>query len=307
MGKIFKIAAAVFLLLSIAGGFFYLLESEFWIKEFRIGFITDIHGYTNKKSDYNITPKVKEPLSDFVFKMNDSFKPDVVMDGGDFCGDSGREDEKAEDDFRELDKIYGSIEAPRYFSLGNHEMRSFSLGKWLELAGYEKSYYSFDKDNFRIIVLDGNDGCRNRPEKPNYCLSEEQFQWLEKTLKKPFWKKTIVFSHFPILDSLSNPFDRRLSPDDTQKLRSLFSRHQASAVFTGHVEKLYYEKLDGVEYFSLPGFYKSEAKNVAWYRSFYEISARKNVSVKMFYKKTPDEGSYRELIIPSEEYEKIEK
>lgn len=240
--------------------------------------------------------------------MNDYFHPNVVMDGGDFCGDSGREEEKAANDFRDLDKVYGLVQAPRYFTLGNHEMRSFSLQKWLELVNYEKSYYFFENNNFRIIVLDGNDGCRDYSKSPNYCLSEEQFQWLEKeALDTPFFCKTLVFIHFPVLDLLSNPFDRRLSPDDTQKLRDLFSRHKVSAVFSGHVEKLYYEKSGGVEYFSLPGFYKSEAKDVFWYGSFYEITAGKKIQVKMFYKKNPDENEYRELYIPSAEYELIEK
>jgi predicted phosphodiesterase len=262
--------------------------------------------------------------------------PDIVVENGDFIEGTGRKGEKSEFDWLELQSKFLNLKMPFLHVIGNHETRGMTRDRWKELTGNNNTYYTFDVDRMRVIVLDGNQKGResenkdayyeeeenededeneeeeeddkNKEEESIYKMRSEQLIWLEKILRNTKNYKIVVFIHYP-LSSYAYPSDsKRLSPIQSETLKKLFSKYNVAAVFSGHVEKLYYEKIDGVNYFVLPGIRKSKNKNVLWLDCYYEIVIKNNnVKTKMYYKKNENDTEYKELLIPSEEYEFIEK
>ena len=285
-------------------------EKEIVQKEYEIGFITDIHGKIKgaKKKAPDINSEAKETLTYFAEHMNKKFHPDFVVQGGDLVEGTDREGQKSIDDFKALAGYFKGIKVPTYHVIGNHETRGFAKNDWLNLTGYEKTYYFFDYAGLRVIVLDGNENEKIENivdyDKNNYYLSENQFQWLEKTLSESKNLQKIVFIHYPCFDT---PGTKMIDPKQSTRLREIFSRNKVSAVFSGHTERLDFEEIDGVRYFVITGTERSKLKHVLWLGSFAEIIIGKEVKAKLFYKKSFDEKEYRELLIPSEEFDKMER
>lgn len=285
-------------------------EKEIIQKEYKIGFITDVHGKIKgiKKKTPNVNSEAKETLTYFMEHMNKNFHPDFIVDGGDLVEGTDREGQKSIDDFKTLTEYFKEIKVPTYHIIGNHETRGFSKSDWLNLTGYQETYYYFDYDRLRIIVLDGNENEKieniDSYNKDFYYISEEQFQWLEKTLSESRNPKKIVFIHYPPFET---PGTKMIDLDQSARLRNIFSKNSVSAVFSGHTEILQFKEIDGVRYFVIPGAERSKLKSIAWLDSFAEIIVEENIQAKLFYKKSFDEKEYHELLIPSEEFDKMEK
>ncbi|HCP08960.1 MAG TPA: hypothetical protein DIT25_04150 [Candidatus Moranbacteria bacterium] len=278
----------------------------------KIGFITDVHAYRSKTGF--ITPKASAGLESFVNRMNSSFRPDFVVQGGDFIEGTNRFGEKSIADFLEVKIIYDRIEAPRYDVVGNHDMRGLTKDEWRSLTENESAYYFFDTGNLRTIVLDSNEKKEESFSEfeetlpKGYLISDNQINWLEETLKNSERMKKIVFIHVPLIANreMGEPAGKEIFYDHILRIREILERYGVEAVFSGHIEKLHYREVNGVKYFILPGLYRSEKKKVLWKDCFHEITITDDVEVKMFYKKEGD-ADYKELIIPSSEYDAIEK
>jgi len=285
-------------------------EKEITQKEYRIGFITDVHGKIKgaKKKAPDINSEAKETLIYFTEHMNKNFHPDFIMEGGDLIEGTDREGQKSIDDFKALTQYFKEIKVPTYHVIGNHETRGFTKNDWLNLTDYKETYYYFDYDGLRIVVMDGNENERIQNigdyDKNDYYLTENQFQWLEKSLSEGRNLQKIVFIHYPCFDT---PGTKMVNLEQSARLREIFSKNKVSAVFSGHTERLDFEEIDGVRYFVLTGTERSKLKYVLWLGSFAEIIVDKDVKVKLFYKKSFGEKEYRELLIPSEEFDKMEK
>jgi predicted MPP superfamily phosphohydrolase len=277
-------------------------------EEYKIGFITDVHGRKSTKKDGQVNKDSDKVLTYFMGYMNNNFNPDFVIDGGDLIEGTDREGQKSIDDFKGLVGYFRILKAPSYHVNGNHEMRGLSKNEWLKLTSYEKSFYYFDYRNLRTIILDGNENEKAFPEIKNYdknyyYLSEEQFKWLEKILSESENFKKIVFIHYPPFET---PGTKKINPDQSLRLREIFSKNKILAVFSGHTERPDFKEINDVRYFVIPGIWKSKLKHVLWLESFVEIIVKKDITVKLYYKKDREE-EYRTLIIPSKEYETMEK
>lgn len=322
-GKIILIFILAFTALLVAGFVYTRLDKKLNTNDnsgelYRIGFITDVHGFRTKKENYDITWKARIPLLNFVEHMNEKFKPDVVVECGDFIQGSFRRGQKSIDDLNLLLEYFNKLNMPAYHVMGNHETRGLEKSEWREILGYQSNYYSFEIDRLIGIVLDGNDEKDEKyanlpPGSSYYFISEKQLKWLEDTLKNAGNKNMlpVVFIHFPILDKLyKKGGEKRIYPEHSKKLIELFEKYGALAVFSGHMEDVYYEKINGVEYFVLPGFYKTmdddngednqEGAEQDWIGSFSEIYVfEDNIRVRLFYKKD-FEDDYKKIWIPEE-------
>ncbi len=277
-------------------------------EEYKIGFITDIHGRKSTKGAGKPNMESEKTLTYFAERMNNDYNPDFVVNGGDLIEGTDREGQKSIDDFKTLADYFKIINAPSYHINGNHEMRGFSKNEWLNLTGYEKNFYYFDYKNLRAIILDGNENEKAETSIQNYnknCyyLSEEQFEWLEKVLSEGGNMKKIIFIHYPPFET---PGTKMIEQGQSSRLREIFSRNKVSAVFSGHTEKLEFKEIDGVKYFVIPGTEKSKKKAVTWLGSFSEITVGKEIIINFFYKKERD-AEYKTLKIPSEEFDRTAK
>ena len=123
--------------------------------------------------------------------------------------------------------VYDQLKHERFFLLGNHDydVAPEYLASVVRTAGMEKAYYDFTGGGYRFIVLDGNDVSLFAPPKDdprreiaqkrldelkatgavnaqtwNGSLGDEQFAWLEATIKKAqaAGEKVIVMGHYPV-------------------------------------------------------------------------------------------------------------
>lgn len=269
-------------------------------KIYKIGFVTDAHARARKIGD--VRPESEIPMQDFVSKMNDCFHPDFVVDGGDFIDGTRRFGAESKKDITLFKDIFQQLTAPKYHTIGNHELRGLTRDEWVRMNNYEKSYYYFDYDKLRVIIFDSTlitESDESTPEGQEY---KKELEWLEDLLKNSDGYKKIVFSHHPLV-----PILRKTTPlEKITQLNNLFSQYGVRAVFSGHVEVLYYEKIGGVKYFITPGFYRSEAIGFAWLESHSQIEIGLDTKLKLFYKKSYNEN-YSTIIVPSTEYDDVEK
>jgi predicted phosphodiesterase len=246
----------------------------------KLGVITDVHAYGKKVGEnWEINWRSKDAMSRFVNKMNDEFKPSAVVEIGDLV--DGR-DHNSLEDWKIMDTMMRKLKMPYFNVIGNHEMRSFEKSIWKESSGQEQTYYYNDIKGYRIIILDGNHfpgGKDTSPEKEYYPgeLGPEQWQWLETTLKDAAMndKDPVVFVHQPPIETDARP-DWFLFPDGAE-LQKLFSKYKVRAVFSGHIERLCDQIIDGVDYFVLQGFWKGNGGLKKEYRfkdagNFYSVT-----------------------------------
>ena len=281
---------------------------------YQIGFITDAHGYRTIKYGNKLSPKVEEPLKAAVAHMNNVFKPDLVVQNGDFIEGTGKSFEGGTKDYLEMKKFYDQLEMPHYHVVGNHDLRPFDKEQWKKLNGLDSTYYYVEIGDLRIFVLDSNFVPGNSLEEEREVgpgvdytrgyVSQEEIDWLKKVLAESYKFRKIVMIHHPPQESTfykSNPshFLRNGS-----QLREIFSQYKVQAVFSGHIEELYHEKIDGVDYYVLPGFWKSNEEKMsrlgdaehAYKGAYAEITAGKKVTVKLFYYKKDQEQYFSRAI-----------
>ena len=271
------------------------LKIYLWKKKqgkIKIGFITDAHCLAKQNKTtlkWDLRRSCEEPINYFVNKMNTDFKPDIVINGGDFVDGA---DGNAIDDFVQAKNLLNKSTAPVYDVLGNHEVNKFSKEEWLRLTGNENTYYKVDVNGFRVVVLDGNftsTGKETGPDNSAYPgnISKEQFLWLEETLKAAEGLRKLVFIHQPPIETDNRAPDRLFV--DAEKLRELFSEYKVEVVVAGHIER--YCKMNfgtDTDYYVLQGFWKSnkDLKEEFQYKKgavFSEITIDEEAEVKTYY------------------------
>ena len=245
------------------------LEQRTAKEPLRIGVITDAHAYGKEvNGNWEINWRSKEAVERFVEKMNNEFAPSVAIDIGDLI--DGRDDNPLED-WELMDKMIQKLKMPYFYTLGNHETRNFEKSVWLELTGYEKTYYYKNIEGYRLIILDANNfpnGEDTAPEKEYYpgALDDNQWQWIESALKNAAMsnRDPIVFIHQPPVSTDLRP-NWKTFPKG-KELHALFDKYKVRAVFSGHTERLCTMRDGNTEYFILQGMWKSNDRLKREYR-----------------------------------------
>jgi predicted phosphodiesterase len=205
----------------------------------RIGLCTDVHLPTMHDSEYRITTFIEAMKAE---------KPDFIIELGDF----GTPDKK----YAHLFDIWNSFPGDRFHVIGNHEMDGgYKLNQALENLAMNKSYYSFDKNGFHFIVLDGNDKKNDETKGYSRYIGPEQVAWLKDDLAKTN-HPVIIFSHQPL--SCYNGPDEIYSVENYQEIQKIFEEHnildpagKVIACFNGHTHTDSAEKINGIYYITI--------------------------------------------------------
>ena len=185
-------------------------------------------------------------------------------------------------DYSSFDKvlpIYQSLQMPAYHALGNHDFEV--ADKWKskvpERMGMKSKYYDFSIDDWRFIVLDGNDVSfhaypkdsleyreaevyyrENKISLPrwNGAVGKKQVAWMRKILETAEAKgeKVILYCHFPVY-----PADPHNLWNAKELISILEKFSCVKAYINGHNHKGKYGQKNGIHYLTLKGMVETES------------------------------------------------
>jgi 3',5'-cyclic AMP phosphodiesterase CpdA len=179
--------------------------------------------------------------------------------------------------------VYDQLKHERFFLLGNHDydVAPEYLASVVRTAGMEKAYYDFAGGGYRFIVLDGNDVSLFAPPKDdprreiaqkrlddlkatgavnaqtwNGSLGDEQFAWLEATIKKAqaAGEKVIVMGHYPVY-----PVNEHNMWDSERIVELLTGSPNVVAYFNGHNHAGNFGELNGKYFVNFKGMVDTPA------------------------------------------------
>lgn len=210
------------------------------INVIRIGMCSDVHLPTMHDSEKRI--------SSFIDSMKIA-DPDFIIELGDF----GTPHEKYASYFA----IWNSFPGLKFHVIGNHEMDGgTSLEEAVKYREMKNSYYSFSRNGFKFIVLDGND--KKDPNQKGYrsFIGNEQLGWLENELKNAK-DPIVIFSHQGIGTDPNNPGER-YSIENSIEVRKIFEDHnkvnkgnKIICSFNGHTHHDFAEEINGIWYITI--------------------------------------------------------
>lgn len=265
--------------------------------ELKFGLITDVHARSNSNGSGQRILKdfFLDGLNHFIGHMNTKFRPNFVVSNGDLIEGTDRSSDVGKKELALIKNILDRTPAPKYWIVGNHELRSVTKSQWKKSLGIDYLRKAFEVGDYRIVILDSNFTAEDKDVDPDNFytrgkVSEEELDWLDEELSKSD-KKTIVFMHHPPLWNVNMKTDERL-PGNAPEIQEIFARRRVLAVFAGHFEDLYVGEIDGVKYIALPGF----IKNDKYQKTFSEITIQgEEIVIDMSY--VADGQSYRTVRI----------
>ena len=209
-------------------------------------------------------------------------------------------------DFESLDSIlpiWKKLKSPSYHVLGNHdfEVKDSLKEEVIKQLNLKNRYYSFVKNDWRFIVLDGNDlsyhGALTRTKKEqtdslfnllknkevpylkkwNGALSSDQLTWVKGELDAAVKdnQKVGFYCHFPIF-----PIDQHNIWNREQFLSLIKSYDNVKIFFNGHNHAGAYQIENNVHYVTFKGMV--DTKNTS---AFAKVKFEKDtVSIEGFYR-----------------------
>lgn len=208
-------------------------------KNFSFVFLPDIH-----------LQNTASGISEFDSLVQDinSINPDFVYTGGDMIfGDISGGLKKAEKLFQLFKRKSGEFNMPVYFTIGNHEKKYVTFtesgvdiknelwGNGLYEKYFGKRYYSFERDGWKFIALDGFElDTLNRSYSSG--IDSIQLEWLKNELSNTNSAMPIVLLCHP---PLANPkavltSEENLFSESSIRLINLFKDHNLRLVLQGH-------------------------------------------------------------------------
>jgi len=220
--------------------FFTNCSSEKEVKTIRIGMCSDVHLSTMHDSEKRI--------SSFIDSMIMA-KPDFIIELGDF----GIPSEKYAPYF----SIWNSFPGLKYHVIGNHEMDGgTSLDEAVAYRKMKNSYYTFSKNGFKFVVLDGNDKKEENQKGYRSYMGKEQLDWLKNELKIAR-RPIVIFSHQGIGTDPNNPGER-YSIENSLDVRKIFENHNKQnksnrviCCFNGHTHHDFAEEINEIWYITI--------------------------------------------------------
>ena len=139
--------------------------------ELRIGLVTDLH-YADKAPAG--TRHYRESLRKLeeAAKQFGELKPNFIVELGDFI-DAAASVEVEQRYLKTVNTAFSKICEDRHYVLGNHCVDTLTKDEFLGGIGKQKSYYSFDRGEFHLVVLDS---CFRNDGKP---YERRNFQWTD--------------------------------------------------------------------------------------------------------------------------------
>ncbi len=222
----------------------------------RFGVVTDCHYADADTVGTRFYRESPDKLAECVELMN-AEKVDFLIELGDF-----KDQNTPPVELRTLlyvqvmEKVLQGFNGPKYHVLGNHDMDSISKMQFLnriENTNIDsgRSYYSFDLNVLRFIVLDAN----YRADGTDYDhgdfdwtdanIPSDELNWLKETLAAAPGK-VVVFIH-QLLDGTGSVYVKNAA----EVRQILQASGKVLAVFQGHHHSGSYSNIAGIHYYTL--------------------------------------------------------
>ncbi|MFD2905092.1 metallophosphoesterase family protein [Sphingobacterium anhuiense] len=198
----------------------------------KFGVISDLHydlmHDSDRRAQLFIDAMVKE-------------QPDFIIQLGDFCVPKPQN--------KPLLNIWKKFSGEKHYVLGNHDTDGgFSKEQALAFWGATNPYYSFDKNGFHFVVLDGNEKSETKKiDGYPRSITKKQLNWLKKDLQNTSLR-TVIFCHQGLENTLGGL-------DNGMEVRYLFEQINQEAgfnkvvlVLTGHHHMNYHNEINGIHY-----------------------------------------------------------
>jgi alkaline phosphatase len=215
----------------------------------RIGLVADLH-YADKPPAVNrYYRETLRKLAEAARRFEEE-RTDLAVELGDVI-DSADSLEVEKGYVRRIAKEFAALRGQQHFVLGNHCAYSLTKPEFLEIAGQERSYYSFDLGGYHFVVLDacfrkdGQPYGRRNFEWTDSSIPAAELEWLRSDLKQTR-NKSILFVH-QRLDA-TPPYGVQNAPEIRKVLEE---SGKVAAVLQGHEHKGDYKEIAGVHYVTL--------------------------------------------------------
>ncbi len=225
----------------------------------RFGLTTDSHYADREPGGTRYYRESLEKMRAFIDVVNHE-KVDFIVHMGDFKDQDMKPDmERTLTYLKKLELVYTQFNGPKYHVLGNHDMDSISKEQFLEHVqntgiDSNQSYYSFEKDKFKFIVLDANfreDGSpydRGNFDWTDTNIPQQEVTWLEKELKNTD-KPVIIFVH-QLLEIVEGPYGIK----NQAGIRKILEKSgKVGTVFQGHIHEERFHIINDINYYTMFG------------------------------------------------------
>jgi predicted phosphodiesterase len=256
--------------------------------DLRVGLVTDLH-YADKAPAG--TRHYRETLDklDEVANRFQQDSPTFLVELGDLIDAADSVDLELQY-LKTINQPFSGICQDRHYVLGNHCVDTLTKEEFLGGVEREKSYYSFDRNDFHFIVLDScfrSDGQaygRRNFHWTDANIPAEQTQWLQADLATTE-HPVIVFAHQRL--DVSNNYGVKNSPEVR---RILEASGKVLAVFQGHSHQNDLTEIAGIHYCTLVAMVEGTGPKSSGY-SMLEIAPSGTIRLNGFRKQNSYEIS----------------
>jgi alkaline phosphatase len=217
----------------------------------RLALIADAHVGPEKMYEGQVRKLSRNSLpylSQLADEINNSVKPDFVVQLGDLIEDSESWREDC-DNYRLGLSAFERLNMPVLNVIGNHDQVNLSNSDLCRLSMRNNLYYSADLSGFHCVVLFSSSVAHT-----DITISTEQRLWLAADLAATD-KPTLVFLHHPLDDQDLRgnvwfaKYPRYCFVEDRHGIRQILSDSgKVVAVFNGHVHQNNISTIDGIHY-----------------------------------------------------------
>lgn len=222
----------------------------------RFGIVTDCHYADADTLGTRYYRESLDKLTECVSLMN-AERVDFLIELGDIKDQNSPPVEQRTISYLQaIEKVFQGFNGPTYHVLGNHDMDSISKIQFLTHVDNTnikpgRSYYSFDLNSLRCVVLDANyrtngtDYDHGNFDWTDANIPPEELDWLREALAAAP-NSVIVFIH-QLLDGTGSVYVNNAA--DVRQI--LQSSGKVLAVFQGHHHSGSYSNIAGIHYYTL--------------------------------------------------------
>jgi predicted MPP superfamily phosphohydrolase len=222
----------------------------------RFGIVTDCHYADADTLGTRFYRESLEKLNECVSLMS-AERADFLIELGDIKDqNSPPVEQRTLSYLQAIEKVFQGFNGPTYHVLGNHDVDSISKKQFLTNVNNTniksgRSYYSFDLNSLRCIVLDANyrtngtDYDHGNFDWTDANIPSEELDWLREDLAAAPGP-VIVFTH-QLLDGTGSVYINNAA--DVRQI--LQASGKVLAVFQGHHHSGSYSNIAGIHYYTL--------------------------------------------------------